>query len=128
MNEKIDTTKTASEIRQFETGATRDVFVGKLSYVKGLSPIVLRRYMQYLDKHREQSDGSMREFDNWKKGIPKEDYLDSEIRHSVDLWLMMQGFEAFDNHGPCELEDLCCAVIFNASGLLHEILKEREKE
>lgn len=114
------------EIRTFSTGATRDTAEGKLSYVKGLSPIVLRRYLQYLAKHRKQPDGSMREFDNWKYGIPKHTYLDSLGRHFVDLWLLMQGFDATDNHGPCDLEELLCAIIFNSSGLLHEVLKEKK--
>lgn len=116
-----------STIRTFPTGATRDTTEGKLSYVKGLSPIVLRRYLQYLAKHRKQPDGSIREFDNWKQGIPKETYLDSLVRHVVDTWLMMQGFSAEDNHGPCNLEEVLCAVIFNSSGILHELLKGKDK-
>lgn len=114
-------------IRQFDTGATRDTAEGKLSYIKALSPIVLRRYVQYLDKHRKQPDGSMREFDNWKKGIPKGTYLDGLVRHDVDLWLMMDGFPAEDNHGPCDIQELLCAIIFNSMGMLHELLKEGTK-
>jgi len=111
------------EIRKFETGATRDTVEGKLSYVKALSPIVLQRYVQYLDAHRKQPDGSMRGFDNWKKGIPEETYLDGLGRHFVAVWLLAQGFPAKDNHGPVTLEDTLCALIFGASGWLHEILK-----
>ena len=37
--------KTLSQIRKFDTGATRDTLEGKLSYVKALSPIVLQRYV-----------------------------------------------------------------------------------
>lgn len=110
-------------IREFETGATRDTAGEKLNYVKGLSAIVLHRYMQYLAKHRKQSDGSTREFDNWKNGIPDECYVDSLVRHSVNVWRVFEGVEVQDNHGPVTEEDLLCAIIFNAHGKLFELLK-----
>ena len=116
------------EIRQFDSGATRDTVEGKLSYVKALSPIVLQRYVQYLDIHRKQSDGSMRDFDNWKKGLPKEAYLDGLGRHFIAVWLLEHGFPASDNHGPVTLEDSLCGIIFNAMGRLHELLKEKPTE
>jgi len=114
------------QIRTFGGGATRDTVQGKLSYVKALSPIVLRRYVQYLDQHRTLPDGSRREFDNWKKGIPVETYLDSLIRHAIAYWLIQQGYEEFDNHGKVIAEDTLCAIIFNAMGCLHEIIKSAE--
>jgi len=116
------------EIRTFDTGATRDTDEGKLDYVKALSPIVLRRYVQYLDKHRKQPDGSYRTFDNWKKGIKRDVYLSSLGRHFVDMWLLAQGHTTKDNHGPVDIEDALAAIIFNASGYLYEILKAKEKE
>ena len=114
----------AHEIRVFETGATRDTDKGKLSYVKALSPLVLRRYVQYIGEHRKQSDGTMRDWDNWKAGIPQDEYLDSLGRHFVDLWLLTEKYSAEDNHGPVNLESVLCAIIFNASGYLHEILRK----
>lgn len=116
------------EIRQFDSGATRDTIKGKLNYVKALSPIVLQRYVQYLDVHRKQSDGSMREFDNWKQGIPKEAYLGGLGRHFVAVWLLEHGFPASDNHGSVTLEDSLCGIIFNSMGRLHELLKEKPTE
>jgi len=118
--------ETPSQIRKFATGATRDTLEGKLSYVKALSPIVLQRYVQYLDAHRLQPDGSMRDFDNWKKGIDIDAYFDGLGRHFVAVWLLQQGFDTKDNHGPVTLEDSLCAVIFNSMGWLFEILKEKE--
>ena len=113
-------------IRTFETGATRDTTQGKLDYVKALSPIVLRRYVQYLDKHRLQPDGSYRDFDNWKKGIPQETYRSSQGRHFFDDWLLSEGYETEDNHGPVtDIEDVLCAELFNIQGRLYEILKAR---
>lgn len=114
------------EVRQFNTGATRDTIEGKLSYVKGLSPIVLKRYLQYLNVHRQQSNGNLRDFDNWKLGIEKDAYLDGLGRHFVDVWLLCHGFPAEDNHGPVDLESVLCAVMFNSMGILHEILKEKQ--
>lgn len=110
-------------IRKFDTGATRDTVQGKLDYVKALSPIVLQRYVQYLDAHRLQPDGNMRDFDNWKKGIPIDAYLGGLGRHFMAVWLLAQGFPAEDNHGPVMLEDSLAAIIFNASGWLYELLK-----
>lgn len=110
-------------IRKFETGATRDTIQGKLDYVRALSPIVLQRYVQYLDAHRLQPDGNMRDFDNWKKGIPIDAYFSGLGRHFMAVWLLAQGFPAEDNHGPVTLEDSLSAIIFNASGWLHELLK-----
>lgn len=112
-------------MREFKTGATRDTVEGKLSYVKGLSPIVLKRYLQYLDKHRLQANGEKRTFDNWKLGIDQDTYLDGLGRHFIDVWLLCHGFPAEDNHGPVELEGVLCAVMFNAMGMLHELLKEK---
>ncbi len=114
-----------TSIRTFDTGATRDTVQGKLSYVRILSPIVLRRYVEYMNFHAKQSDGTMREPDNWKSGFPIETYLDSLGRHLVAVWLLQQDFTETDNHGSVTLEDSLCGIIFNAMGWLHEILKTK---
>jgi len=104
-------------MRNFNSGATRDTVDNKLSYVKALSPIVLRRYVEYLGRHRVQADGKLRDWDNWKQGIPKDVYLDSLGRHFIEVWL----------NGKTETEDIqesLCAVIFNAMGMLFEELNE----
>ncbi len=113
-------------MRNFETGATRDTVEGKLSYIKGLDPAVMKRYLQYLDSHRKQADGSMRAFDNWKNGIPKDAYLDGLGRHFWDVWLLYNGYTAEDNHGPVILENALCAIMFNTMGYLFEELKPVE--
>ena len=118
----------AEKTRKFDTGATRDTVEGKLNYVKTLSPIVMQRYVEYIGKHRTQSDGSQRDWDNWKSGIPQEIYLEGQDRHHRAVWKLLHGFSAFDNHGPVTLEDSLCGVLFNAMGMLHEILKTDEKE
>jgi len=115
-------------MREFTDGAIRDTVEGKLSYVKGLSPIVLKRYLEYLDAHRTQADGKLRTFDNWKCGIPRDVYLDSLGRHFMDVWLLEYGFTAEDNHGVVDIEGALCGVLFNTMGMLHEIIKRSEPE
>ena len=121
----IETSAGEGEIRKFETGATRDTVEGKLDYVKALCPLVLRRYVQYLDKHRLQPDGSMRDFDNWKKGIPRETYHSSKGRHFFADWLLEEGYDVSDNHGPIDEEDALCGELFNTMGKLREILRAK---
>ena len=120
--------KDTKAIRKFETGATRDAVEGKLDYTKALCPLVLRRYVQYLDNHRLQPDGSMREFDNWKQGIPRKVYHSSKGRHFFADWLLEEGYEVSDNHGPVDEEEAICGELFNAMGKLHEILKKKFKK
>lgn len=106
-------------MREYDSGATRDDLGDKLSYFKALSPIVLRRYVQYLGSHRLQADGKLRDWDNWKRGIPMDDYMDSLLRHMVDAWLTYMDYETPDN---TSLENLLCAIVFNSMGALHVLL------
>jgi len=110
------------KIRKFKTGATRDTNENKYDYEGFLSPIVLKRFAKYMNKHRIQSDGSLRDSDNWQKGIPKDAYIKSTFRHFLDLWLEHRGFKSREN-----IEEALCAIIFNIQGYLHEEIKEKEK-
>lgn len=109
-------------MRQFDTGATRDSDTSKLDYEGFLSPLVLKRYAEYLNKHRTQADGKLRDSDNWQKGIPLKAYMKSMWRHFMDVW----SFHRDEQKVKPELkEEALCAVIFNASGYLHEFLKKQ---
>jgi len=111
----------STQIRTFDTGATRDTDEGKLDYEGFLSPLVLRRYAEYMHSHRIQSDGELRPSDNWQKGIPLEAYMKSGWRHFMDWWMWHRDV---DNTASQETtEDAICALIFNASGYLHELLQ-----
>lgn len=110
-------------MRQFETGATRDTDENKLDYEGFLSPLVLQRYAEYMSKHRKQADGQLRAADNWQKGIPKEAYIKSGFRHFMDWWKEHRGISTQDG-----LEEALCALIFNATGYLFEIIKNKKKE
>ena len=85
------------------------------------SPLVVNRYAEYMTKNRKQSDGTLRDGDNWQKGIPKDQYMKSLLRHVHDVWLLHRGYIGRD-----ELEDSLCAVQFNSKGYLFELLKERK--
>ena len=82
-------------MRTFESGATRDSEEGKYAYAGFLAPIVLERFGEYMHRHRQQADGSLRASDNWKKLFGpdhKSVCLDSLLRHDMDLWLIHEGF------------------------------------
>ena len=111
-------------IRMFETGATRDIDTGKLDYEGFLSPLAVHRYAEYMHAHRRQADGSVRGSDNWAKGMPRREYLKSLWRHMLDVWYILRGFITLAT--TTDVEEALCGVIFNASGLLHEILLKRD--
>jgi hypothetical protein len=114
--------ETPSTIREFSTGATRDNDVGKLDYEGFLSPLVIERYCQYLHKHRIQSDGKLRDSDNWQRGIEKDVYMKSAFRHFIDMW---KGHRKVSFEAEVNIEDAICAVMFNCMGYLFEILREK---
>lgn len=110
-------------MREFETGATRDSNENKLDYEGFLSPLVLRRYAEFMHDHRLQADGKLRDSDNWQKGIPINEYASSLIRHTMAVWLLHRGYPAFDEKGnELDLQTELCAAIFNAMGYLFELL------
>jgi hypothetical protein len=118
-------------MRTFDTGATRDGDADKLDYEGFLSPLVLRRYAEYMHKHRKQADGNLRDADNWQKGMPRAAYMKSLWRHFMEVW---SGWRKVINAmggrtGPFtepELQEALCAVLFNVMGLLHELLLGRD--
>ena len=111
-------------IRKFETGATRDLDTNKLDFEGFISPLVTKRYAQYMHQHRIQPDGTLRSSDNWQKGIPPDAYAKSLVRHMEDFKLHHDGFpeEAVDP----DLESVLSAILFNAQGYLFEILKKKK--
>lgn len=106
-------------MRIFETGATRDDTQRKYDYEGFLSPLVLERYAEYMNFKRVQPDGQLRDGDNWQLGIPLKSYMQSAWRHFILWWKIYRGY-----HSKDLLEETLCALIFNTSGYLHEILKE----
>lgn len=80
---------------------------------------MIRDFGRYMNTHRYQADGKVRDSDNWQKGIPMDQYMKSLFRHFVDLW------DCHRNGGcsPMTRRDLLAAVFFNTQGYWHEFLK-----
>ena len=115
----------SKSIRKFDTGATRDTDAEKLDFEGFISPAVLELYAEYMNRHRIQPDGAIRDSDNWQKGIPRTAYMKSLWRHFFDAWKLHRGLAATDRATgkTITLEDALCGVLFNAMGYLHELLK-----
>lgn len=110
-----------SEIRKFDTGATRNSEDGKLDFEGFLHPLVIQRFSLYMNKHRYLEDGTIRASDDWSKGIPKESAIKSGLRHFMDLWLEHRGYESREG-----IEDALCGVLFNVQSYLLTVLQEKE--
>lgn len=117
----IKTVGDDGEVREFSTGATRGTKEGKLCYSGFFSPLVLKRVAEYMHKHRHLENGGLRAPDNWQRGMPVEEYMDSMWRHFFDVWANQRGFG-----GLAESDDLVealCALFFNVQGMMHEELR-----
>lgn len=112
-----------SEIRKFNSGATRNSSRNKLDFEGFFSPLVIERLAKNMEKHRFLENGDERTSDNWQNGIPKEVYIKSGFRHFLDWWKEHRGHKSRDG-----MEEALCSLIFNASGYLFEILKEKNKK
>lgn len=113
---------TIRNMREFTTGATRDSDEDKLDFEGFLSPLVLERYAQYMHEHRKQRDGKLRDSDNWQKGMPKNAYAKSLIRHVFEFWRLRRERKRFVFSD--ELQNVLCAIMFNAMGYLYEELRD----
>jgi hypothetical protein len=106
-------------MREFSTGATRNVDEGRIDPEGFMSPTVVRSYSEYMNKNRVQADGTVRSSDNWQKGIPMDAYMKSMFRHFLEVWEMHRGTFSAEQ----QIENLN-ALLFNVMGYQHELLKE----
>ena len=131
------TTHDDGRLRTFASGATRDTATNKIDPEGFLDPLVVVRFSEYMDRHRVQSDGSLRDSDNWQKGFTRPAIMKSLWRHFLDAWLMHRG------HSPASpdakrhlsekgfdyaLEEILCALLFNVQAYLREVLLRRAYE
>lgn len=108
--------------RVFDSGAIRDTAVGKPDFEGYLSPLVIRKFGEYMLTHQIDPDGNPRASDNWQKGFPRGVLMSSLWRHFVDVWAAHRG------HDPeIDIADALCAVLFNAMAYLHAVLEERKQ-
>lgn len=114
-------------VRSFSTGATRSADTGRYDPEAFLSPIVVERFCEYMNKHRMQPDGTLRAGDNWQKGIPTETYLKGAWRHLLHLWTRRRGYVVQDPLAAASAEEDLCAIMFNVHGLLFELLKDQRR-
>ena len=114
------------EIRQFDTGANRNGVEGKMDFEGFLSPLVLERYAQYMQKHRHLADGSLRDSDNWQKLFGSDHgnvCIKSAWRHFFSWWKSHRGYKTEE-----DIEESICALMFNAQAYLFKILSDKESK
>jgi hypothetical protein len=111
-------TKDDGVLREFSTGATRDTAEGKLDPEGFISPAVMKQFYKYMNMNRLQSDGKLRDSDNWQKGITSNAYMKSLKRHVDELWLNHRGH--MTEAGKIAA---LCGIMFNSMGYLFEHLK-----
>jgi len=115
-------------MREFDTGATRNDNAEKFGITGFRSRYADEAYYAYMHGHRMQADGVLRDPDNWKKGMPIETYYEGLDRHHHDVFSIHESGQAFrrnEDGGEVGLEDALAAMLFNITGLLHEIGKAK---
>jgi hypothetical protein len=112
----------------FETGATRDSGEGKYEYARFFDSRVVKSDAAFMHKHRLQVDGTLRDPDNWKRGIPIQNYMDGLARHFQDLWELHQHGSATrpETGESVDLIETLAAIRFNCMGWMFEVLKAKD--
>lgn len=121
----VDTQQSQPKVREFTSGATRSADTTRYDPEAFMSPIVIERYCEYMNKHRKQPDGSIRDGDNWQKGIPIPVYMKGMWRHFLHLWTRHRGYKVQDPGATTNQEEDLCAIMFNAQGMLFEMIKNK---
>lgn len=115
------------KLRKFGSGAIRDTNIGKLEYSGFLDPLVLKEFANYMNKHRNLPDGSIRGSSNWK-GLFGENHesicFDSLLRHIMDAWFIVEGYPE-ESREP--LIEALCAILFNTQAWLYKVLLDKKK-
>jgi hypothetical protein len=129
--------KDDGKLRTFDSGATRDTAANKIDPEGFLDPFVIATFSEYMNRHRIQSDGGLRDSDNWQKGFTRAAIIKSLWRHFLDVWLMHRGnppqsqdhFEVWIKRGKeAALREALCGILFNAQAYLRESLRNRNRK
>ncbi len=83
-----------------------------------MSPVVIRAFSIYMEKHRTQANGNIRNSDNWQKGMSKARYMRSMTRHWLDVWTEWRSPSCSQE----KLLDCLCALFFNVQGMMLQLL------
>jgi len=119
----------SEKMREFKGGATRNSNEGKYDYEGFLSPIVIEAYGKYMNKHRKQADGKLRDSDNWQKHFGVDHFkvcIKSLFRHFYDLWALHRGYERIDKQDGHKInkEEALMAMMFNIMAYSDKLLKD----
>ena len=109
----------ACTVETFEGGATRSTET-TFDPEGFLNPAALVLFCEYMEKHRFQSDGEVRDSDNWQRGtMPPERAMRGLMRHFIDAWLIRRGYKP--KSADCaSMADALGGILFNAFVLLKE--------
>lgn len=107
-------------MRKFDSGATRNTDTDNLDFEGFFSPLAMKAFAEYMHENRIQADGTLRDSDNWQKGIPLDSYMKSGYRHFFDWWCEHRGLESREG-----MRKALCGLMFNLQGYLHELEKEK---
>jgi hypothetical protein len=110
--------------RTFSTGANRNSDEGKYDYEGFNNPIVDFSFAKYMHFHRKLEDGTMRDSDNWQKGMPKTEIVKSLIRHVQDIKLIHRGIKVVEDGKEVSLEHAINGAKFNLNALMLDLLKD----
>lgn len=119
------------EMREFKNGATRNSDIGKNDYDGFFSPLVVEAFGNYMNSHRTQADGKLRDSDNWQKGFGDEHFkvcMKSLWRHFLDFWAIHRGYKRIDKMDGHEVTIIEAgnAMLFNIMAYMHIYLVKKE--
>lgn len=113
--------------RVFESGANRNSAEGKFDYEGFNSALVDHSFAKYMHHHRKLEDGTLRDSDNWQKGIPKKELMRSFRSHVQDIMLINDGIEVIENGKVVTLEEALNGAKFNLNALILDLLKDTKR-
>ena len=118
-------------MRKFKTGATRNEDFIKIDPEGFFNPLLIESFSEYMNKHRLQSDGKIRESDNWQRLFGDDHYkvcMKSTWRHFLHFWKIHRGYKVIEDGKEVTLEDACNGIIFNVWAYLFKYLLWEKKQ